>query len=121
MEDDIDPLGDPLTRDIIGVLTGAITARQDESSVDDEQFTSTLGTLVTQLMPQNLTIRAGTTAEQAAQEIAKDLSAHMVRLVTCFTFLFSELAETNDGAMQISTAEFLQQMSLEIDQRSQDR
>ncbi|MFD9603335.1 hypothetical protein [Streptomyces sp. NPDC059970] len=120
MADETDPLTDPITQDLIGVLTGIIEMRSSDSPIEDETFLATVGTLITQLMPSDFTISGKMTSEELGQRISEELSGHMVRLFACFGYLFAELAEANDSPTDTSTAELLHEISLEIKQRNEE-
>lgn len=118
MADERDVLTDPITRDLIGVLTGCIEMRKSDGAIEDEAFLGALGTLVKQVMP-SFTISGTMTSEELNRRLNDELSGHLMRMVSCFGYLFVELAETNDSLVETSTADLLREISLEIERRKE--
>ncbi|MEV1097516.1 hypothetical protein AB0I87_18840 [Streptomyces sp. NPDC049952] len=118
MADERDVLTDPITRDLIGVLTGCIEMRKSDGPIEDEAFLGALGTLVKQVMP-SFTISGTMTSEELNRRLNDELSGHLMRMVSCFGYLFVELAETNDSLVETSTADLLREISLEIERRKE--
>jgi hypothetical protein len=121
MADEIDPLTDPIARNLIGVLTGCIEMRKSDGPIEDDAFLRTLGELVTQVMPSFTISGSQMTSEQISKRLNDELSAHLMRLVGCFGYLFVELAEANDSAQRTTTADLLSEISLEIERRAKGR
>lgn len=117
MADEIDPLADPITRDLIGVLAGCIEMRKSDDPIEDETFLQAFGELVTQVMP-SFTISGQMTSDELSRRLNDELSSHLMRLVACFGYLFAELAEANDSAQETATADLLSEISLEMERRA---
>lgn len=118
MADDIDPLDDPITQDLIGFLTGIIEMRNDDGALEDESLVEAVGTLAAHLMPSSFTISGQMSGKELGRRISSELSGHMLRLVASFGYLFAELAEANDREQDTKTADLLREISLEIRRRN---
>ncbi|MEU0098292.1 hypothetical protein [Streptomyces sp. NPDC006267] len=121
MPEELDPLADPIMLDLIGFMTGIVEMRKTDGRAEDEDLLDAVGILASQLAPPSFAISGTMTNEQLGKEISDRLSGHLLRLIACFGYLFTELAAVNDNdAVQVTTASLLRQMSLEIKQRSGD-
>lgn len=110
-EDEADRARDQITQQLIGFLagTGALSEQDDE----EEEFLAAVGELAISLMPA-FTITGQMTQEELSNRISANMASHMVRLLSAFAYLFSELAEVNDNGATMTSAELLQTISLSL-------
>lgn len=114
-QEDSDPKQDELTQRLIGFLAGARVLGEDEEA--EAALVEAVGNFATELMP-NFTVEGRMTVDELISRVNREMTAHMTRLLVAVAFVFGELADVNDSAAEMASAEVLQALSANIADRS---
>jgi hypothetical protein len=116
-QDDSDRAQDDLTQRLIGFLSGARVLSHAGDEEAEDAFLAAVGNFAMELTP-NFTVTGQMTNDELSSRISQEVLAHTTRLLSAVAFVFGELAEVNDSALEMSSAEVLQTLAANIANRS---
>ncbi|WP_455361998.1 hypothetical protein [Streptomyces sp. SYSU K21746] len=108
-ENEDDRIQNDMTMKLVGFLTaGEFYGSGGEMSPQEAEAS---GNLALALIP-DITTQGRMTPEEAGRRISQEMTAHMLRLLATFAFVFGELAEVHDAGSEMTTAELLRTLAM---------